>query len=100
MNCQVSSEHIAAKTSSISDIYHDLLDMYGPIMELGEVAKVLRRSRSAIRNAVNKVERVDSDSEYQPPMWAITLAGTKRTVGRKIMFRTKAVADLLELEGA
>jgi hypothetical protein len=80
--------------SGIQGIYEELVELYGPMMELGDLALVLRRNRNSIRSAVSKAEREEGSSE-----WAVRLAKCKTRVGKKIMFRTRVVADLLETGG-
>lgn len=77
----------------IISIYDELVEIYGPMIELGELALVLRRNRNGIRNAVAEAEGPKKDSAS---MWARRLAECKTRVGRKIMFRTRVVANLLE----
>lgn len=82
----------AESESSLGGIYGELLQLYGPVMELGDLASVLRRNRNGIRIAVSQAESNQPDSKK----WASTLAGCKIRVGKKIMFRTRIVADLLD----
>lgn len=81
--------------NGVQGIYEELVELYGPMMELGDLALVLRRNRNSIRSAVSKAEREEGASSD----WAIKLAKCKTRVGKKIMFRTRVVADLLETGG-
>lgn len=86
---------IQVDKNEVQDIYHELVELYGPMMELGDLAVVLRRNRNSIRNAVSKAER----SVGNPSDWAVRLSCCKTRIGKKIMFRTRVVADLLETGG-
>ncbi|NLC22297.1 MAG: hypothetical protein GX771_10385 [Halomonadaceae bacterium] len=89
----MNSVQVKNDTNSLSGIYDELLSIYGPMMELGDLATVLKRNRNGIRNAVSQAERDDPDNAKK---WAIMLAGCKTRIGKKILFRTRVVADLLE----
>jgi len=80
-------------TKAIENIYDELVHIYGPMMELGDLALVLRRNRNGIRNAVAQAEGPNKESAKK---WALHLAECKTRIGKKIMFRTRVVADLLE----
>jgi len=80
-------------SKAMEKIYDELVSIYGPWMELGDLALVLRRNRNGIRNAVREAEGPGKDTAKK---WAVQLADCKSRIGRKIMFRTKVVADLLE----
>jgi Zn-dependent M32 family carboxypeptidase len=86
---------LQVESGEVQAIYDELVDLYGPMMELGDLALVLRRNRNSIRSAVSKAER----SEGKPASWALRLSQCKTRVGKKIMFRTRVVADLLEAGG-
>lgn len=73
-------------------IYEELVNLYGPMMDLGDLALVLRRNRNSIRNAVSKAEGSDGET----PQWACRLSQGKTRVGKKIMFRTRVIAELFE----
>lgn len=77
---------------ALDNIYDELVTIYGPMMELGDLAGVLRRNRNGIRNAVATAER----DPQRAKDWAVRLAGCKTRIGKKIMFRTRIVANLLE----
>lgn len=77
---------------ALNNIYDELITIYGPMMELGDLADVLRRNRNGIRNAVAAAEREPEKARD----WAIRLAACKTRIGKKIMFRTRIVANLLE----
>lgn len=74
-------------------IYDELIEIYGPMMELGDVSVVLHRNRSGIRTAVALAE---SDNCDKAKTWAKHLAACKTRIGKKILFRTRVVADLIE----
>lgn len=91
-------------SKALENIYDELVNLYGPVMELGDLATVLRRNRNGIREAVSKAEReraehaTENDGKIveKANNWASRLADGKTRVGKKIMFRTRVVADLLE----
>jgi hypothetical protein len=89
----MNSVQAKSDTNSLSGIYDELLNIYGPMMELGDLATVLRRNRNGIRNAVSQAEGAEPDKAKK---WAVMLAGCKIRIGKKILFRTRVVADLLE----
>lgn len=78
-----------------NDLYAELLAMYGPMMELGDLANVLRRNRNGIRNALTQAEEA---MEAGTAHWALPLARCKVRIGKKTLFRTRVIADLLTTE--
>jgi hypothetical protein len=84
---------VSNNPKALENIYDELVNIYGPMMELGDLALVLRRNRNGIRNAVSQAEGPSKDKAKN---WAIRLAECKTRIGKKIMFRTRVVADLLE----
>ncbi len=86
------SAKIQITENKVQGIYEELVDLYGPMMDLGDLALVLRRNRNSIRNAVSKAECSDGKSIN----WACKLSQCKTRVGKKIMFRTRVVAELFD----
>lgn len=80
-------------SKALENIYDELVNIYGPMMELGDLALVLRRNRNGIRNAVSQAE---GPEKQKAKKWAVRLSECKTRIGKKIMFRTRVVADLLE----
>lgn len=62
-----------------------LTQMYGPLLTVSQLAKVLNRSAESLRMALRK------DSE-----WTQKINTTKVKLGRRIYFRTEGIAMLLE----
>lgn len=85
------SSKIAAKPAP--GLEQDILDTYGPLIELGDLARLLHRNRNSIRIAVAKAEK--SPDEAEGIKWALKLAENKFRIGKKIMFRTQAVVGLI-----
>lgn len=85
----------AMKNESTSvDVYEELLSVYGPMMDLTDLAMALRRSRNGIRTAI---AMADSGGTNDADLsWAKKLASIRSIVGRKALFPTRGVADLIE----
>ncbi|WP_303229503.1 plasmid-related protein [Comamonas kerstersii] len=66
-----------------------LLQRYGPLMSLGDVARLLGRSPDGIRVAL-----------YSNTDVARKLKPTMLRVGRRVYFRTLQVKDALALDGS
>lgn len=66
-----------------------MLQQYGPLMSLGDIAKLLGRSPDGVRVALYS----DTDVSRK-------LKPTMMRVGRRVYFRTLQVNDVLALEGA
>lgn len=82
-----------AAGSPAPGLEQDILNTYGPLIELGDLARLLHRNRNSIRNAVVKAEKCPDKAEGFK--WALKLAENKFRIGRKIMFRTQAVVGLI-----
>lgn len=65
-----------------------LLERYGPLMTVDDLAEFLTRAPAGLRASLNR------DSEV-----AKTFAPTRLKVGRKSFFRTHQVIEVLQLEG-
>lgn len=64
--------------------YHYLLDQYGPLMTLNDVAKLLKRSPNGLR--------VCSYRNYE---LSNKLNAAKFYVGRRLYYHTQKIADLI-----
>lgn len=97
MTTQLSnSNEMLEQDQAFNDIYAELVALYGPMMDLGEVAKLMKRNRNSIRYAITKVESSDSlDKNVKHQDWAVNLTNCKTQIGKKIMFRTRSVAEML-----
>lgn len=76
------------------ELYHDLLEAYGPTMAMSDVAAVLQRSTSSLRNLIAGYEC--GQGNRQP--WVGPLAVSRVRAGRKVIFPTRVVASVLSQE--
>lgn len=83
-----------SKPDSHSKIGHDIMETYGPLIEIGDLANLLHRGRESIRKAVVYAKKnPDADNT---PEWALVLANSECRIGKKILFHTRAVIGLVE----
>jgi hypothetical protein len=66
-----------------------LLAQYGPLMNMEDLAKVLRRNRKALREAMQSNPEAD---------WVKAILSTRVTVGARDMFRTHEIAEMLQAD--
>lgn len=78
----INSSDISKLMKTTSD---HLLEKYGPLMTIEQLAKVLSRKGSGLRGVLQK--------PTEP--WMFELNRVKRRIGRRIYFPTDAVAALL-----
>ena len=91
----------APQEHSLASIYEELVSLYGPMMELGDLAMVLKRNRNSIRNAIASAEKKVAANQSCNEVsneggWAYQLSLCKTRIGKKILFRTRVVADLID----
>lgn len=67
------------------DIERSLIDRYGPLLTLSDVAEILRRSPDGLRVSLGRENEV---SEKLNP--------AKKKIGRRVYFRVSAVAELIK----
>lgn len=89
----------------VPPLYVEMVDLYGPVLDLNDLSKVLRRNRDSLRNLLYTArelrekelagESVDIN-ESQVPAWALQLSDCSSRVGRKFHFRTRVVANMIE----
>ena len=89
-------EEVQLKSDNGQELYKDLLDAFGPTMDLKDLAGVLRRNRNSIRMAINRIESANDPEFIKKNEWAVFLARHKFKVGKRMMFSTRAVAKLAE----
>lgn len=70
----------------VSSTYRFLLDRYGPVLTVEQLAETLSRKKSGLRNALQKSEEA----------WVVALNARKTRIGRRMYFPAEAVADLLD----
>lgn len=82
-----------------STLYTDLFEAYGPTMDLGEISAVMKRNRNGVRCALRQVEKAitaEDDTSDLDLQWARELVACKMQVGKKILFRTRCIANLMD----
>jgi hypothetical protein len=62
-----------------------LLEIHGPLMTFEAVATILHRTRAAIRNGINTNQA-----------WARPLVEARKNIGGRILFRTSAIAEMID----
>ncbi|MCG7896474.1 MAG: helix-turn-helix domain-containing protein [Candidatus Thiodiazotropha taylori] len=67
------------------DTERSLIDRYGPLLTLSDVAEILRRSPDGLRVSLTRKNDV-SDK----------LNTAKKKIGRRVYFRVSAVAELID----
>lgn len=67
------------------DVERSLIDRYGPLLTLSDVAEILRRSPDGLRVSLGRENEVSQK-----------LNPAKKKIGRRIYFRVSAVAELIE----
>jgi hypothetical protein len=67
------------------DTERSLIDRYGPLLTLTDVAEILRRSPDGLRVSLARKNDV-SDK----------LNSAKKKIGRRVYFRVSAVAELID----
>ena len=67
------------------DIERTLIDRYGPLLTLYDVAEILRRSPDGLRVSLGRQNEV---SEKLNP--------AKKKIGKRIYFQVSAVAELIQ----
>jgi hypothetical protein len=67
------------------DIERSLVDRYGHLLTLSDVAEVLKRSPDGLRVSLGRKNEI---SEKLNP--------AKKKIGRRVYFRVSAVAELIE----
>lgn len=84
--------HMSMNANSADAFIKELIDIYGPLIELGKLASLLDRNRNGIRDALVRIEKEPS---LEHPEWLLFLSRNKFKIGKKTLFRTKAVACLI-----
>jgi len=72
-----------------SEIYALLITRHGPLMDIDELAEVMRRTKKSIQSAI---------SSRHPELWAQALKDARIHHGRRVFFRTPLVAQILETD--
>ena len=67
------------------DIERSLIDRYGPLLTIAEVAKILKRTPDGLRVSLGRENEVSKK-----------LNPAKKKIGRRVYFRVAAVAELIE----
>ncbi len=65
-------------------IEETLLNRYGPLLSIGQLASVLDRSTEGLRISLRS-----------PAEWSTRINATRLKIGRRVYFRTSQVAQLL-----
>jgi len=68
-------------------IEETLLDRYGPLLSINQLASVLDRSPEGLRISLRSSEE-----------WSLKFNATRLKIGRRVYFRTSQVAALLTSE--
>jgi len=67
------------------NIERSLIERYGPLLTLSDVAAILRRSPDGLRVSLGRENEVSKK-----------LNPAKKKIGRRVYFRVSAVAELIE----
>ncbi len=79
----------AAFSAADSKIYALLINRHGPLMDIDELADALRRTKKNIQSAL---------SSRKPEQWALALKEARVHQGRRVLFRTPMVAQIIETD--
>lgn len=72
-----------------SKIYALLVNRHGPLMDIDELAAALRRTKKNIQSAL---------SSRRPEQWALALKEARVHQGRRVLFKTPLVAQIIETD--
>ena len=67
------------------NIESSLLERYGPLLTISEVAQLLKRSPDGLRMSLNRENELSRK-----------LKPAKKKIGRRVYFRVSAIAELVE----
>jgi hypothetical protein len=67
------------------DVERTLIDRYGPLLTLSDVAEILRRSPDGLRVSLGRESEISKK-----------LNAAKKKIGRRVYFRVSAVAELIK----
>lgn len=73
-------------SETISATYRFLLEKYGPLLTLKHVAEVMHTTPNGVRMAIAR--------QRQP--FAVSLAGARRQLGRRVYFEARGVAAVID----
>lgn len=86
-----SMTQLSCNTASSYTLKQELMDIYGPLIELNKLSQLLDRNRRGIKAAVINASK---NPDHEHPFWVSVLAKNMFRVGNKIHFRTHAVAEI------
>lgn len=82
------TENGTSQSSVSNDIKNYLVEQYGPLLQIEEVAEVLRRKPKAIASALTSKSRQE--------VWVHKLREATVKIGRRRLFSAAGVASLID----